>query len=177
MEVTRWSVVTLGSNDLPTDWKDYNFSDLFSQEEASILITTEHVFIMLSIMLCINIMYYVAVCEEQDMRRPSQPGVSEAVLTGLIGKSCTKHRKQIFIIMVEFMGSFIPVAMAWLADKSALSYYSCLAMLLIAFRGKRDEIQSLYRRSTLRLRQIKCDFEAAIHLGWGLFTISGCYFH
>ena len=36
-------------NDLPTDWKDYNFSDLFSQEEASILITTEHVFIMLSI--------------------------------------------------------------------------------------------------------------------------------
>lgn len=103
-------------------------------------------------------------CEEQDMRRPSQPGVSEAVLTGLIGKSCTKHRKQIFIIMVEFMGSFIPVAMAWLADKSALSYYSCLAMLLIAFRGKRDEIQSLYRRSTLRLRQIKCDFEAAIHL-------------
>ena len=116
-------------------------------------------------------------CEEQDMRRPSQPGVSEAVLTGLIGKSCTKHWKQIFIIMVEFMGSFIPVAMAWLADKSALSYYSCLAMLLIAFRGKRDEIQSLYRRSTLRLRQIKCDFEAAIHLGWGMFTISGCYFH
>ena len=103
-------------------------------------------------------------CEEQDMRRPSQPGVSEAVMTGLTGKSCTKHRKQIFIIMVEFMGSFIPVAMAWLADKSALSYYSCLAMLLIAFRGKRDEIQSLYRRSTLRLRQIKCDFEAAIHL-------------
>ena len=42
-------VITLGSNDLPTDWKDYNFSDLFSQEEASILITTEHVFIMLSI--------------------------------------------------------------------------------------------------------------------------------
>ena len=119
----------------------------------------------------------MAVCEEQDMRRPSQPGVSEAVLTGLIGKSCTKHWKQIFIIMVEFMGSFIPVAMAWLADKSALSYYSCLAMLLIAFRGKRDEIQSLYRRSTLRLRQIKCNFEAAIHLGWGMFTISGCYFH
>ena len=58
-------------------------------------------------------------CEEQDMRRPSQPGVSEAVLTGLIGKSCTKHWKQIFIIMVEFMGSFIPVAMAWLADKFA----------------------------------------------------------
>ena len=42
-------VITLDYNDLPTDWKDYNFSDLFSQEEASILITTEHVFIMLSI--------------------------------------------------------------------------------------------------------------------------------
>ena len=49
MEVTRWSVVTLGSNDLPTDWKDYNFSDLFSQEETSILITTEQVLIVLSI--------------------------------------------------------------------------------------------------------------------------------
>ena len=42
-------VITLGSNDLPTDWKDYNFSDLFSQEEASILITTEQVLIVLSI--------------------------------------------------------------------------------------------------------------------------------
>ena len=41
--------VTLDSNDLPTDWKDYNFSDLFSQEEASILITTEQVLIVLSI--------------------------------------------------------------------------------------------------------------------------------
>ena len=40
-------VITLGSNDLPTDWKDYNFSDLFSQGEASI--TTEQVLIVLSI--------------------------------------------------------------------------------------------------------------------------------
>lgn len=67
--------------------------------------------------------------------------------------------------------------MAWLPDKTALSYYTCLAMILLAFKEKKDEIHSLYGRSTLRLRKIKCDFEASIHLGWGMFTLSGCYFH
>ena len=92
-------------------------------------------------------------------------------------RSCTRHWRQIFIIMVEFKGSFLPVAMAWLPDKTALSYYTCLALLLLAFKGKKDEIHSLYGRSTLRLRKIKCDFEASIHIGWGMFTLSGCYFH
>ena len=79
--------------------------------------------------------------------------------------------------MLEYKGSFLPMAMAWLPDKTALSYYTCLALLLLAFKEKKDEIQSMYGRSTLRLRKIKCDFEASIHIGWGMFSLSGCYFH
>ena len=92
-------------------------------------------------------------------------------------RACTRHWRQIFIVMLEYKGSFLPVAMAWLPDKTALSYYTCLALLLIAFKAKKDEIQSLYGRSQLRLKKIKCDYEASIHIGWGMFSLSGCYFH
>ena len=39
-------------------------------------------------------------------------------------KSITKNWAQLFIIMCEHQGVHIPVAMAWLQDKTTLSYYT-----------------------------------------------------
>ena len=92
-------------------------------------------------------------------------------------KAMTKHWTQLFVIMVEFKGINIPIALAWLPDKSALSYYTCLYMLVSSFRKHSTEITALYGQSTWRLKKIRCDFEQSIHLGWGVFHLSGCFFH
>ena len=39
-------------------------------------------------------------------------------------RSCTTLWKQLFIIMVEIRGVFIPIAFAWLPDKTTASYYA-----------------------------------------------------
>lgn len=92
-------------------------------------------------------------------------------------RSCTTLWKQLFIIMVEIRGVFIPIAFAWLPDKTTASYYACLFLIMSAFCEHSDEINQIYGRSSLALRKIKCDFEVGIHLGWQMFRISGCYFH
>ena len=92
-------------------------------------------------------------------------------------RSCMRLWKQLFIVMVQLRGVFIPIAFCWLPDKSTTSYYATLFLLMAAFCEHSDEIQQVYGRTTLRLRKIKCDFEVGIHLGWQMFRISGCYFH
>ena len=92
-------------------------------------------------------------------------------------RSCTILWKQMFIVMVEIRGVFIPIAFAWLPDKTTASYYACLVLIMSAFCEHSDEINKIYGRSSLALRKIKCDFEIGIHLGWQMFRISGCYFH
>ena len=92
-------------------------------------------------------------------------------------RSCTILWKQMFIVMVEVRGVFIPIAFAFLPDKTTASYYVCLFLILSAFCEHSEEIHQLYGQSSLALRKIKCDFEIGIHLGWQMFRISGCYFH
>ena len=92
-------------------------------------------------------------------------------------RSCMTLWKQLFIIMTEIRGVFIPIAFAWLPDKTTASYYACLFLIMSAFCEHSDEINQIYGRSSFALRKIKCDFEVGIHLGWQMFRISGCYFH
>ena len=80
-------------------------------------------------------------------------------------------------MMVEYRGIYLPVAFAWLPDKTAVSYYVFLWHLLNTFTENSSQISQLYGKSTLRLRQLKCDFEVSIHIGFEMFRLSGCYFH
>ena len=92
-------------------------------------------------------------------------------------KSITKNWAQLFIIMCEHQGVHIPVAMAWLPDKTTLSYYTTLFLLLYTFRQHSEAIQMQCGSSNLKLKRIRCDYEEAIHLGFGRFHLSGCFFH
>ena len=73
-------------------------------------------------------------------------------------------------------GVHIPVAMAWLPDKTTLSYYTTLFLLLYTFRQHSEAIQMQCGSSNLKLKRIRCDYEEAIHLGFGRFRLSGCFF-
>ena len=93
-------------------------------------------------------------------------------------KSMSKQWKQLFIMMVNYRGAFIPVAFGWLPDKSEISYHVFLVLLLEAFRGQKGEILELFGRCNLKLKKIKLDFEKAIHNAFGsLFILKGCFFH
>ena len=69
-------------------------------------------------------------------------------------RSCTTLWKQLFIIMVEIRGVFIPIVFAWLPDKTTASYYACLFLIMSAFCEHSDEINQiwLYARSNVTSR-------------------------
>ena len=67
--------------------------------------------------------------------------------------------KQIFIIMCEVRGVFIPIAICWLPNKNTVSYYAALYLLLSEFDRRREEISGIYGTSDLKLKKIKSDFE------------------
>ena len=92
-------------------------------------------------------------------------------------RSITRFWKQIFILMVEYEGLHIPIAMGWLPDKTAMSYYVFLWLVLSSFKERSEAIHDHYGSSKLKLRKVKCDFEVSIHLGFEMFNLSGCYFH
>ena len=75
------------------------------------------------------------------------------------------HLRQLFILMVEYMGIHLPVAFAWLPDKTAVIYNVFLWHILNTFTENSSQISQLYGKSTLSLRKIKCDFEVSIHIG------------
>ena len=68
-------------------------------------------------------------------------------------KSMSKQWKQLFIMMVNYRGAFIPVAFGWLPDKSEISYHVFLVFLLEAFRGQKGKILELFGRSNLKLKK------------------------
>ena len=78
-------------------------------------------------------------------------------------KAMTKKWKQLFVFIVNYRGSFLPVAFGWLPDKSVLSYHLFLLLLLQKFKSEHDKIVHLYSRGALKLRKIKLDYELAIH--------------
>ena len=79
-------------------------------------------------------------------------------------KAMTKKWKQLFVFMVNYNGSFLPVAFGWLPDKTALSYHVFLLLLMQKFKMEHENIVKLYNRGGLKLRKIKLNFESAIHV-------------
>ena len=93
-------------------------------------------------------------------------------------KSCTKHWKQLFVMLLNFNGVWLPVAFGWLPDKTLISYQLFLILVLEGFQANKAEIQRIYGRSKLKLRKIKMDFELNISRAFEvLFKIKGCHFH
>ena len=93
-------------------------------------------------------------------------------------KAMSKQWKQLFILMVNYRGAFIPVAFGWLSDKTEISYHVFLLLAMEAFRSQKSSIMELFGRCNLKLKKIKLDFEKAIHNAFGvLFVLKGCFFH
>ena len=63
---------------------------------------------------------------------------------------------------MEYKGLHIPIAMGWLPDKTAMSYYVFLWLVLSAFKERSEAIHE--SSSKLKLRKVKCDFE--VEQGW-----------
>ena len=79
-----------------------------------------------------------------------------------IFKAITRFWQQLFILMVAPRGIHLPVAFAWLPDKTAVSYYvsSSGSYTMPSLKIPLKSLQV----NTVRLRQIKCDFEVSIHI-------------
>ena len=65
--------------------------------------------------------------------------------------------------MVDYKGSWFPVAYGWLPNKETISYHLFFLLLLGEFNYRADEIKNLYGKSKLKLKTLKLDFELAMH--------------
>ena len=93
-------------------------------------------------------------------------------------KASTRHWKQLFVMLCNYKGTWIPVAFGWLPDKGLLSYQLFVILTMEAFQAHSSEIQTIFGRSVLKLRKVKMDFELNIIKAFGvLFRIRGCLFH
>ena len=92
--------------------------------------------------------------------------------------SISKQWYQLFIFLLEYKGSYQPVAFGWLPDKTVTSYGVFLYLLLAEFRARGEEIEAMYGSRTLKLEKVKMDFELSIHRAFSpLAQIKGCFFH
>ena len=93
-------------------------------------------------------------------------------------KSMTKMFKQLFIMMVNYEGPFVPIAFGWLPNKHTESYHIFLLLLLNKFKLENRAVFQMFGRSKLKLKKITLDFEVAIHKAFGcIFKLRGCFFH
>ena len=70
---------------------------------------------------------------------------------------------QLFVLQVEYRGSWFPVAFGWLPSKETISYHLFFLLLLGEFNYRADEIKKLYGKSKLKLTKLKLDFEISMH--------------
>ena len=87
-------------------------------------------------------------------------------------KASTKHWKQLFVMLLNFNGTWLPVCFGWLPDKSLISYQLFVILVLEAFLKHQSEIHQIYGKSKLKLRKVKMDFEinvinAVLNKQWG----------
>ena len=93
-------------------------------------------------------------------------------------KASTKRWKQLFVMLCNYDGTWIPIAFGWLPDKSLLSYQIFLMLVMECFLAHSAEIQVHFGRSALKMKKVKMDFELNIIKAFGvLFKIKGCLFH
>ena len=86
-------------------------------------------------------------------------------------KSQSRNWKQLFVVMVDYCDTAIPIMFCWLPDKKFISYYMVVFFLFFCFNKYRDEIRNLTGKDLIRLRKIKCDFEWNIHRAFSLFKV------
>ena len=186
-------ITVLDSKDLPEKWTEYNIKALFENpvgedepvedEEPDVRRPSNP-----------GVQPVLETTIEEELEQTRSEGVGRVLvfttirLLGLLTlclrgsidgtfRSVTKLWRQILILMVEYNGLFIPIAFGWLPDKSAISYYVFMWLLLKCFKDNENAIAAIYGRRGLRLRKLKCDFEPALHIGFESFHLSGCYFH
>ena len=83
---------------------------------------------------------------------------------------------QLFVLMVDYKGSFFPVAYGWLPNKETMSYHLFFLLLLGEFNYRAEEIKSLYGKNKLKLKRLKLDFEISMHNALDpLFKLDGNY--
>ena len=93
-------------------------------------------------------------------------------------KASTKRWKQLFVMLCNYNGTWIPICFGWLPDKSLLSYQLFVVLIMEAFIAHSAEIQSIFGKSKLKLKKVKMDFELNIIKAFdSLFKISGFLFH
>ena len=153
-------ILVLDSKDLPADWKNYDFRSLLDDEDpennaGSEGATSEDVTdtdndneptqgrpsnpgvfpnfettmddeleqsdalpLRVLVFTTVRLMGFLTMC-----KRGSVDGTFKAI---------TRFWRQLFILMVEYRGIHLPVAFGWLPDKSAISYFVFLWLVLNA---------------------------------------------
>ena len=76
---------------------------------------------------------------------------------------------QLFLMLGNFEGHYLPICFGFLPDKTLKSYYIFLFMLLSGFKKLRPEISKTHPRAKLKLKVIKSDYELGIHQAFGSF--------
>ena len=95
-------------------------------------------------------------------------------------KSIPRNWTQLFIWMLDFEKAAVPVCFGWLPDKTLVSYYTFVFLVLWTFRKYNKEICSKLSRSRaiIKLQKIKCDFETNIHTAFSMFRVrTNTYFY
>lgn len=93
-------------------------------------------------------------------------------------KSSSKQWKQLFIMLCNYEGTWLPIAFGWLPDKSFVPYQIFLILLMEAFQSHSPQIKTIFGKSKLKMKKIKMDFEVNIIRAFDvLFIIRGCLFH
>ena len=93
-------------------------------------------------------------------------------------KSMTSRWRQLFVFMLNYRGSFIPIAFGWLPNKRPVSYHIFVYLILSKFLQSREVISEDFGSTTFKLRKVRLDFEISIHFAFNrYFKIMGCFFH
>ena len=143
------NIMVLDSNNLPQGWRDANLCTLFTKDHDPVL---DHKDKDQDVRRPSNPgvqpIFYTTMDKELERSRDALvPQVLIFTTLHLIGLltlckrasvngtfwSITRFWKQIFILMAEYQGVHIPIALAWLPDKSAMSYYVFLWLILNCF--------------------------------------------
>ena len=84
-------------------------------------------------------------------------------------KAMSRQWKQLFILMVNYRGAFIPVVFGWLLDKTEISYHVIFLLVIEAFQSRSSETLELFGRCNLKLKKnsrckMKCIIVPICHM-------------
>ena len=71
--------------------------------------------------------------------------------------------------MAVYQGAQVPIAFGWLPDKSFVSYYLFILLVLLDYKKLSQQILELTGKTAIKLKKITMDFELAIHQAFSMF--------